>query len=213
MGLVLSVGYLAEMKELEEAAEGVASFRRQLDRLNAFLRKKGLPEHVEPEGQLPIRHRGQLNSFPYSGTHHLRRAVAYARRAPEEFATIDRKKDPARDYYVDAVSCDFDCHLICHSDCEGYYVPIDFPDPLFSDKEDGIPGCMVGSSQRLLAELVQAAPLLGITLDADGRLSDAEAATLGELDDHKYERERAFWFAYYVVAQVSVDHKSLVVLH
>jgi hypothetical protein len=211
MGLALSVGYLEGLEGPDSDPEGAEWFREALQHLNAFLRKQGLPEHHEPTTLPRLRYRRHWCSFPYSFTHHLRRAVAYARRAPDKFAAIDREADPTEDEYLDReLSVHFGCHLICHSDCEGYYVPLDFPEPLYSDDEDKIPGCMVGSSVRLLAELRQAATLLEIALDADGRLSDPEAERLKD-EAHRYHLERMVWFAFYEVAQASVDHKSLIV--
>ena len=48
----------------------------------------------------------------------------------------------------------FASHLLCHADYAGYYIPVDFADPLFLPEEAKIGGAgMVGSSQQLLAEL------------------------------------------------------------
>jgi hypothetical protein len=55
-------------------------------------------------------------------------------------------------------------HLLCHSDAGGYYVPVDFGDPLFLPEEAEVRGAgMVGSSQGLLAELAGIASPLGIS--------------------------------------------------
>ena len=131
MGLSLTVGELAWHLGPDGDPEGLEWLRDNLQKLNALLRKNSLPEHREPEAMPEIDRRGALHSFPYSCTHHLRRAVAYARRAPEKFAKIDREQEPSKDPYIDReLSVQMDCHLICHSDCEGFYVPIDFPKPL-----------------------------------------------------------------------------------
>lgn len=211
MGLALSVGELAWHLGPDGDPEGLVWLRRNLDRLNALLRKNGLPEHHEPEVLPKIDRRGAMHSFPYSYTHHLRRAVAYARRAPEKFAQIDRDQEPSKDPYIDReLSVWMDSHLICHSDGEGFYVPIDFPEPLYAEAEFSITGDIVGSSQRLLAELIQAAPLLEIHLEEHGRLSDEEAANLRDLDSHRYGLERLVWFAYYEAARASVEYKTVI---
>jgi hypothetical protein len=211
MGLSLNVGELAAQLEDGEDRDEVKWLRRDLKRLNKFLVKNGLPEHHEPETLPAFRYRGSLVSFPYSYTHHLRRAVAYARHAPKKFAKIDRSQNPAHDpLIIDELSIYLNCHLICHSDCEGYYVPIDFPEPLFAEPEDKIPGSLLGSSQRLLAELIAAAPFLGIRLSKTGKLSDKEAAKLTDESTHKYGLERLVWFAYYETAKDSVEYNTVI---
>ncbi|MFG3093927.1 hypothetical protein [Streptomyces sp. NPDC048202] len=55
-------------------------------------------------------------------------------------------------------------HLVHHSDCEGYYVPIEF-DHVIVDK--AVPGGYLGSSVRLLAETRRLAEALGLPEDLD----------------------------------------------
>ncbi|MEO2092228.1 MAG: hypothetical protein ABGY75_22465, partial [Gemmataceae bacterium] len=211
VGLALSVGELAWHLGPNGDPEGLVWLREELRKLNVLLRKNGLPEHHEPEVLPEIDRRGAWHSFPYSCTHHLRRAVAYARNAPDEFATIDREQEPSKDPYIDReLSVRMDCHLICHDDGSGFYVPIDFPEPLYADDVEELAGVILGSSQRLLAELIQAAPLLEIQLDMNGWLSDAEAANLRDEDSHRYGLERQVWFAFYEAARASVEYKTVI---
>lgn len=110
----------------------------------------------------------------------------------------------------------FDSHLLCHSDCEGYYLPVEFDDILFPDDELGIPGGMVGSSVALLRELVYVASYLGIALDDEGELSDSEIdriyAELGDDDDdeHPFYRERETWILFYEAARISVAEGTMI---
>lgn len=210
MGLAISVGELAFALSSKGDPEGAEYLSRSLERLNRCLVAEGLPPHEEPTVLPRIPQRGAMGSFPYSFTHHLRRAVAYARQAPEKFATIDREQNPTEDEYYDReLSVMMDCHLICHSDCEGFYVPIDFPAPLYPDDSLRIPGGIVGSSQRLLAELIHAAPLLEIELQDDSTLSDTEAARLSN-ERHRYHLERLVWFAYFVAASTSIEYGTVI---
>lgn len=72
----------------------------------------------------------------------------------------------------------FASHLLCHSDCEGFYLPVDFEVVLIdSQDQDRIPGGLLGSSYRLRDELLAIAPALGITV-SDGELADAEGDRL-----------------------------------
>jgi hypothetical protein len=55
-------------------------------------------------------------------------------------------------------------HLLVHSDAEGFYVPVEFDEVLFSD---GVPGTMLGSSQALSRECEELAQALGVPADLD----------------------------------------------
>lgn len=55
-------------------------------------------------------------------------------------------------------------HLVHHSDCDGYYVPVDFAQVIVSDS---LAGGYLGSSVRLLAELRRIAGFLGLPEDLD----------------------------------------------
>jgi hypothetical protein len=90
----------------------------------------------------------------------------------------------------------FESHLLCHSDSGGYYVPVDFAEPLFLPKKANVDGAgMVGSSQRLLAELASIAPSLGIQLDSEGALPRAEAAKPADAaPGEPFDPERHAWY-------------------
>ncbi len=209
MGLAVSVGVLASDSE----PESTQWLRKQFRQVNRLLAAKGLPPHEEPEDLPKIPYRGQLMGFPYSWLHYLRRAVAFARQAPEEFCPTPQDWDPGTDERMDReLSVSMDSHLICHSDCEGFYVPTDFPEPLYSTKEIKIQGAILGSSQRTLQEVRQAAPLLGIRL-VKGNLSDAAARKIAEEEDgaHPYWIERKVWLTMFEAFRLSVEYKSAVV--
>lgn len=104
-------------------------------------------------------------------------------------------------------------HLIVHSDAEGFYLPIDFAEPLF-DRTDThqLPGGILGSSQRLLDELRSIAPWLGITLDPSGGLDDAAADRLLRVaDGDPWWPEKAIWLHLFEAARLSVELRTAVV--
>src|SRR3569833_2181725 len=75
--------------------------------------------------------------------------------------------------YVDLPSGRF-AHLIHHSDCEGYYVPVDFEQVLTDER---LPGGYLGSSMRLLTETrTNAAPNGMPEANAPATAEDYEAA-------------------------------------
>jgi hypothetical protein len=212
MSLAISLGVLATDNIDPEWAESLrAAFRR----VNRLLAAHGLPPHVEPERLLALPYRGQLRGFPYSCLHYLRRAVAYARQAPEEFCPLSEGENAAEDARIDTeLFVVINSHLICHSDCEGFYVPIDFDEPLYEDEETKIPGGILGSSQRALAETRLAAPLLGIPLKGMD-LADEVANRIAEERDgaHPYWIERKVWLTMFESFRLSVENGCAVVFN
>jgi hypothetical protein len=203
MGLSISVGNLAWCiaEGLEEETE-IA--RADIHEINRVLADNKLPAHVEPETLPPFHDRCRGVGLPYSMIHHLRRAVAYARQAPKEFVP-PIKGDPTQDPRVDReLSVFFDSHLICHSDGDGFYVPIDFPEPLYDlDAKPGIG--TVGSSQAAMRELVLVAPLLGIQLE-NGALSDEMAEEINDdPSDHPLRTERYVWLKLFERFRFSIE--------
>ena len=211
MGLAIEVGYLADM--LAHDPEGVEWFEHALAAVNRVLRAERLPAHVEPRTPVPEASRAALTAFPCSTLHHLRRAYAYRARDPGWIATpFPADQDPAADAEVEAQTEQFTSHLLCHSDSEGFYLPIDFPDVVFSSEDDDVPGGMVGSSPRLRDELRAVAPALGIAL-VGGELADDEARRINALAAaggplwHEY----AAWIALFEAARLSIAHGTAIV--
>ena len=196
MGLSLEVGILADLKDSDE--EGVEYHREAFERLNTFLASRGLPRHSEPlDCEV-----WSADMAGYSTLHDVRRIAAYLdcdRQLPAA-STGQSSKDPCLEGYWAAVEGkesgfvgrlfrprpkyrrEFD-HLIIHSDAEGYYLPIDFPDVLFPPAHLEIAGGMVGSVPRLLQEIERLARRLeipvGVETDTD-ELSDLLRAPLAE---------------------------------
>jgi len=125
-----------------------------------------------------------------------------------------RNEDPARDPMVEAVAAQLDVHLLCHSDAEGFYVPIDFDKVIVDVNDRGLAGGMLGSTQRLLAELIEVAPAIGISL-AGGQLSDAAAAKLAADDPERTPlwSERMAWLVLFENARVSLADGTMIVFH
>ena len=101
-------------------------------------------------------------------------------------------------------------HLLCHSDCEGFYFPIPFTNILF-DKKDRIPGGMLGSSVMLQKELIAVAPALGIRLDK-GKLTDQEAQKINREVEAESPLwiEKAVWISLFEAARLSIEHKAAI---
>jgi len=212
MGLAISVGVFADL--LIHDTEGAEWMAEGLAAANRLLASNGLPSHDEPRTLPKMASRAALRSLPYSFIHHLRRAYAHCVNTPGWIAAPwPPGDDPTHDPVLDAETTMFSSHLLCHSDAEGYYLPIDFKEVLFAEADDHeLPGGMLGSSYRLRDELVRVAPSLGIELQGHV-LSDAEAARIGRLTlkDEGLYRELASWLALYEAARLSIEHGPAIV--
>jgi hypothetical protein len=208
MGLAVGIGVLADL--VIHDSEGADWQRESIAAMNAVLKRNGLPEHHEPErfGRSLFGLQRACTSFPYSFLHYLRRAFAHMREGlpiPD-----DNKLRPEHDSVVDDAGSMLDSHLLCHSDCEGFYVPIEFGDPIF---DDDVLGAMLGSSQALLRELIEVAPHIGVTLENDRPTPACEADLRVIEDSGPFWRERLVWYTLFEAATLSVEHRTLIVFH
>lgn len=212
MGLAVATHVYAEALD-DDHPEDLDDLREQLRAINELLAGEGLPAHEEATTPGSATARDGIGSVPYSFVHYLRRAYARACEYPDRsLEPVAEGEDPADDPAVDRPAYLFESHLICHSDCDGYYVPVAFDEVLFPADELGLPGGMVGSSVGLLRELVYVAPFLGITL-TDGELTDSEIERIhrenGD-DEHPLYRERETWLLFYEAARVSVADSTVI---
>lgn len=210
MGLALVTNFLAD--QLVGDPEGAEWFEKRLAVVNELLAAEGLPAHTESRVAGAGEKRAHVSGFPYSFLHCLRRAFARMREGLPVIP-VNEGDEPSEDPAIENAASNFDSHLLCHSDCEGFYVPIAFSDVIFDHGDRGLPGGLLGSSQGLLAELVEVAPSLGIDLQA-GVLSDAQAGALAPAEDHDahpFWRERMVWLALYENARASVANKTMIV--
>lgn len=215
MGLAISVGFLAQLNDLDE--EGGQWAAKTFERVNDFLKANNLPTWDEPTERFTTDARPYVSSFPYSFIHYLRRAYAFLYEYPDEpLKPVGPGGLKADDGVVEDATMMFSSHLLCHSDCEGFYVPVDFPEPLFADKEHSVPGDMLGSSYGLMRELRDLAPFLEIALDEEGNLGDEEAARLMELDATEADpfwHEKVVWLTLFESARLSIAHGSAIAFH
>jgi hypothetical protein len=214
MGLSISVGALAYA--LQHDPEAAEYLRGELVEINRVLRDNKLPEHQEPETLPAFESRFKHAGQPYDWLHYLRRAVAYAIRDPSALKPNGRRKDPAKDPLYDDVLFSCDSHLICHSDCDGYYVPIDFPDPLYDELPDEdehcVAGGILGSSQAVMRELLLVAPLLNIPVADDGAISDENFKAIHDEKekDSRFWIERQVWLNFFEETRFSLAYRTAI---
>jgi hypothetical protein len=209
MGLAVEVGMLSYL--IQNDPEGADWLRESFNSVNAVLADNKLPPHREPESLPALNSRAPILSYPYSFLHHLRRVAAHAAEKPGWVAKpFPEADDPAADPLVDKHSAYLESHLLCHSDCEGFYLPIQFKEPI-GDDQDRIPGGILGSSVMLQKELVAVAPALVIRLES-GQLSDQEADRLNrEIEaESPLWIEKAVWLSLFEAARLSIEHKTAV---
>jgi len=184
MSLTLGTGDLARfLAEPNLDPEEIEEFKQVYADLDRFLKGRGLPGHIEPETLPPLKSHCKVGNFSYRSLHQLRRARVYQHKNLAFVAAGDDQRDPVLTAEYDSPT--FTSHLVHFSDCEGFYVPLDFEEPLYANDDEDVLGGAVGSSPRVRTELVAVAPLLEIPL-TDGRLASGMAAELGN-----YERQRA----------------------
>ena len=154
MGLGLTVGILTDL--LEHDKEGADSTIGHFEEINSVLAKAGFNQHIEPtESEV-----WSADGYGYSGLHALREVAGLAwnkQPLPRTPRLFGREEAQNSDKLFDAVLPFLDgdpkigffaklfgktnvkeppafSHLVCHSDAEGYYVPLDFPVPLIPKK-------------------------------------------------------------------------------
>lgn len=209
MGLMIGIGELVLAAE-EEDPEYLESMRDAFESVNAALADHGLPTHDEPTNFAIPESRSPVDGFPYSSLHFLRRFAAHVLGPRHEVPPpVGEKESPSDDAVLESMYSPR-LHLLYHSDCEGFYVPIDFPEVIVDAR---LPGETLGSSHRLLAELVEIAPYLGIALD-EGKLGDEPCRILTQaiLDQSdEYATETMVWLTLFDAAESSISLRSAIV--
>jgi hypothetical protein len=187
-------------------SEGVADFRRQFAVLRDALAAEGITGWSEPDLPPPP----QGTSFPYGWLHYLRRAYALVWDKQEVTPVRNRDDLERAAGIVEDATMMLSSHLLCHSDAQGYYVPVRFDDPVFLS--DDLPGGgMVGSSYALLDELMRVAPAIGITPAEDGTIADEESIRSADRTGAPFAIEQTVWLALYDACRASIRYGSAIV--
>jgi hypothetical protein len=211
MGLNISVGLLADLAENDEA--GAAWLRSVFQGINDVLAEGDLPTYAEPEQLEPMHSRAETNTFPYGFLHYLRRFYARVEYDPDWIPELVADSDsPIDDPVLSEAMYQMTSHLLCHSDSEGFYLPIVLEEIVVDvSGADRIPGGIVGSSYALRQELMAIAPSLGIKLRG-GQLSDDEATRINGLvaKETGFWVELMVWMALFEAARLSIEHGTAI---
>jgi len=209
VGLAIDVGAVAYL--LVEDEEGAKWVIEDIEKLNKILVENKLPKHIEPTKLPKLDKRGGLESFPYSYLHYLRRYFARfledSNWQPTPMSELENSQD---EEITDKWTGMNKYHLLSHSDCEGYYLPVDFKEIFFSEDTEVIPGNYLCSTYKLKEELATLAPLLKIRLE-DGVLGDEEIERLEALpESHPYSIETMVWLTLFEATRLSLEHKTAI---
>ncbi|MGI5170685.1 hypothetical protein ACQEU3_40685 [Spirillospora sp. CA-253888] len=165
MGLNVVVGLLADADE-----DYAAMVRADFAAIGELLEREQAGRWAEPDPlELDDEQDAEFEMWGYAGLHTVRRLAVHLtvnRCLPAPLAGAQRAADDpllnkAYSTPPSGPPGPFD-HLIHHSDCEGYYVPLDFERVIVDDKA---PGGYLGSSVRLLAETRRVAEAIGLPED------------------------------------------------
>jgi hypothetical protein len=179
MGLNMTVGGLSDAGE-----EYTEMVRADLAAISELLERAGAGKWHEPD--LVDAEDTDFEMWGYAGLHTVRRLAVHlvvSGRLPEPLPRSRRASDdPLLNQVYETLPGDppgpFD-HLIHHSDCEGYYVPVDFAHVIVDKRA---PGGYLGSSVRLLAETRRIAEALGLPEDLDPHDEEVFEAAEGTED-------------------------------
>jgi hypothetical protein len=177
----------------------------QLARLADVVRDEGV-DWVEPESSRLVYSKG----LSYGAVAALKRVAARIA-AGEDVPPLGPGGLTAQDReFIDDEASLLRSHLICHSDSDGYYIPVALSEPLFVDPSHGIAGGgVVGSTEALTRELVACASAIGIEVQAAGSVDvDAVLATPYK---HPQYAEKVAWARLYAACEVSTRTGSAIV--
>lgn len=192
-------------KGLQEDPKSVEWMEDDFRTINSVLRENGLVEHIEPR-KITEYSMSAIEGFPYSFLHYLRRIYTLDR-IDLDITPVNGELSEEDDELIMEAAEMMDSHLLCHSDAQGYYVPIDFDEVLFDEK---LPGGMLGSSQRLFSEILKIAHLFDIEV-IDGNISKLMKNELAKADEsHPYYIERIVWFSLFENCKNSIENNTLI---
>jgi len=167
--------------------------------------KNGQAKHTEPS-EIPEIELRSIGSFPYSYLHYLRRVFALDK-IGKAITPLSGDLKPEDDELIREAYQSLDSHLLCHADDEGYYVPVEFNDVIF---DEAVPGGMLGSSQKLLSEIISIAQ--HIDVDVNGQdISTTTKEALAKADEsHQFSIERTVWFNLFENCKISLEHNTVI---
>ena len=191
----------------------------------------GLMNILEREARRARPMRCQRTTFPTEWFLSLQLLYAQLLLYGKTGAALDLDEDQSRDVLEQAMDHYPESHLLCHA-TEGFYIALDYKGQPVFDTNGDIPGGWIGSSYRLLEELLELVVVLDIELapltssrnirrgggydisreSIDFLNQNALAPVTNAARTRAYGREKVVWFALYEAAQSSVQSSSTIIL-
>lgn len=183
-----------------------------LARANVMLTSIGLPTHREPSDP-PAWEPSVPSSLPVEALWRLRRVMAHHLEAPgQAVEPLPEGEDPRRDRILREMAPRADCHLLNHSEKEGFYVPISFSQVVRDPSGTALPGGWLGSSHRLREEMVELAPLLELEMTADGPARHSIDRVQRDISNGAaLHLERWAWLLHAEAAHASIEREAAIV--
>lgn len=215
MDLKITVGILTRIKNKGDY-QGFKYLQSVFSAINQALANEELPTYREPANLK----RTWSVKLKCSYIHYLRRLAAHIslRNSLPEPSLDDPAADPCYREYLEtmgltAMKWRFD-HLFFHSDCNGFYLPVDFEDVLFPELGLNIPGDMVGSSYRLRDECHRISERLALPLDLRLTPEEFQDGPMRNNSDHlwkKFPVESYVCFILYWASIISIATGAAIV--
>jgi hypothetical protein len=164
MGLTIVVGILTGTED-----EDAGHVRAHFAVIRELLDRAGAGQWAEPVlNEWDVL---EADMWGYSGLHTVRRVAVHLAATGTLPDPLEEAQRAAGDPLLTKAYAEFPGepagpfdHLLHHSDCEGYYVPVDFGQVI---ADDSLAGGYLGSSVRLLAETRRIASALSLSEDLD----------------------------------------------
>lgn len=204
----MEVGILCDLNLNDQ--EGYIFVKKDFDAMNEFLKKNNYTPHIEPESLPEFENRCELNGYPYSFLHYLRNGYAHRKSDPtwmakENIYDYEPDNDPVVEYEMDKM----ESHLLCHSDTGGYYLPVEFDSILYD--EILIPDFFLGSSFKLMRELIEVAPALNIeVVDNDIQQTIIDSINHDMDSQNGIWIHRIVWFSLFEAARLSIKYRTAI---
>lgn len=155
VGFKITVGILRQLK-CSGDIDRFNYFSVIFQRLNQALVSEGHSSYSEPSHTNGV---FWTVGMEHIGLYYLKRMAAHIalyEELPQPVYSQSFNADESYYTYIDTLGLSaenlrFD-HLVFHSDCLGFYLPVDFETVIFPDIQLEIPGDMIGSSYRLRDE-------------------------------------------------------------
>ncbi len=211
MGLALQLGMLNSLKGSDP--ERYQHYRQVFSAVNAVLARHQLPVWQEPETFTT-----SFNLIGYTNLHYLRRIAVYrwkGAQIPEPGTDENiRNEDPLLEEYYMMMGAGGAAdvrHLMCHSDSEGVYVPIDFLDPIYCSDIDQVPGDIICSSHRLKSECELLADYIELPLETEPEDAFDALESPPTQKWHRYGKESFACLSLWRAASLSIQYSTAIV--